>query len=532
MNASSGLGPIPATVLFAIGTGIVFLILGWVLSMTLGFRLSREKHTKLRFFLTIPFTNPLAAIVLLCKRPMLGLPGIVCYIIALMAIPVGGAIALHDEKAMMEELKRDLEEKEDPLVAEIPVNGSVPDEENLWMHPLFLPLFRGGAQDPALFGKRAIPQQPASPAVEGNSPSIRLEEILAASEMLRNGQGNPPRTWEEVAGPLLDFFEGSSNSLDRLEEALGREHAVLPFDPYHEDRRLANLQISLRNLSRSLHYRTQVQVLAGNEEAAFRLFQLNLRYARTDHPYLLITSLTQLARMTLALDTLKLAQQFHIGDEQQWRQVAEDLATLDLLPLLPRTMRMERKFFFVRHFPSSASEIIGGSGERTSNSGLFGALEFYFGDIVMATVHRSIRLTLNQYGRWIEGAEVFVGKSSTTPWDECRPEAKTGSGPLFRLALAALLNQAPDNFIKTQLLVEQARIAVALERYRLTHGAYPPSLDPLSPDFLSTDLLNPQTGAPWDYQRSEDGGFALFSGEGRAWGASDSPPPLPAPQGE
>ena len=71
-SMSSGLGPIPATVLFAIGTGIVFLILGWILSMTPGSRLSREKHIKLRFFLTIPFTNPLAAFVLLCKRPMLG----------------------------------------------------------------------------------------------------------------------------------------------------------------------------------------------------------------------------------------------------------------------------------------------------------------------------------------------------------------------------------------------------------------------------------------------------------------------------
>ena len=263
---------------------------------------------------------------------MLGLPGIVCHIIALMAIPVGGAIALREEKAMMEELKRDLEEKEDPLVAEIPVNGPVPDEENLWMHPLFLPLFRGGVQDPALFGKRAIPQQPASPAAEGDSLSTRLKEILAASEVLRNGRENPPRTWEEVAGPLLDFFEESSNSLDRLEEALGREHAVLPFDPYGNDRllsrRLWNLQAPLGNLSRSLHYRTQVQILAGNDEEAFRLFHLNLRYARTDHPHLLISGLTQLVSMTSALDTLKMAQRFHIGDEQQWRQVAEALSTI------------------------------------------------------------------------------------------------------------------------------------------------------------------------------------------------------------
>ena len=56
-----------------------------------------------------------------------------------------------------------------------------------------------------------------------------------------------------------------------------------------------------------------------------------------------------------------------------------------------------------------------------------------------------------------------------------------------------------------------ARVAIALERYRLAHGEYPESLDALAPQLLKQlphDIIN---GQPLHYRRTADGQFVLYS---------------------
>ena len=50
--------------------------------------------------------------------------------------------------------------------------------------------------------------------------------------------------------------------------------------------------------------------------------------------------------------------------------------------------------------------------------------------------------------------------------------------------------------------MDLARVAIALERYRLAHGAYPESLDVLAPQFIAQlphDIIN---GQPLHYRRA------------------------------
>jgi len=59
--------------------------------------------------------------------------------------------------------------------------------------------------------------------------------------------------------------------------------------------------------------------------------------------------------------------------------------------------------------------------------------------------------------------------------------------------------------------VDLARVACALERYRLAHGEYPETLDPLTPQFIAKlprDIIN---GQPLHYRRTTDGKFLLYS---------------------
>ena len=79
-----------------------------------------------------------------------------------------------------------------------------------------------------------------------------------------------------------------------------------------------------------------------------------------------------------------------------------------------------------------------------------------------------------------------------------------------RLLVPALGNYAQKTAY-AQNAVNMARIAIALERYRLAHGEYPESLDALAPQFMEKiphDIIN---GEPLHYRRTDDGQFVLYS---------------------
>ena len=65
--------------------------------------------------------------------------------------------------------------------------------------------------------------------------------------------------------------------------------------------------------------------------------------------------------------------------------------------------------------------------------------------------------------------------------------------------------------VHNQSLVNEGQIACALERYRLAHGDYPPTLDALSSEFIEKlphDIIG---GQPLHYCRTGDGKFLLYS---------------------
>ena len=68
-----------------------------------------------------------------------------------------------------------------------------------------------------------------------------------------------------------------------------------------------------------------------------------------------------------------------------------------------------------------------------------------------------------------------------------------------------------EKFACAQTSVDLARVACALERYRLANGQFPETLDALTPKFIEKlphDLIN---GQPLKYGHTDDGRFALYS---------------------
>jgi hypothetical protein len=59
--------------------------------------------------------------------------------------------------------------------------------------------------------------------------------------------------------------------------------------------------------------------------------------------------------------------------------------------------------------------------------------------------------------------------------------------------------------------VDRARVAIALERFRLAQGKYPDSLDVLAPQYLNPVPKDVIGGQPLHYRLTADGQFVLYS---------------------
>ena len=81
----------------------------------------------------------------------------------------------------------------------------------------------------------------------------------------------------------------------------------------------------------------------------------------------------------------------------------------------------------------------------------------------------------------------------------------------FSSMLVPALAGSGEKFAYAQTSADLARVACALERYRLANGQPPETLDALAPKYvekLPHDLIN---GRPLKYRRTEDGRFGLYS---------------------
>jgi len=82
-------------------------------------------------------------------------------------------------------------------------------------------------------------------------------------------------------------------------------------------------------------------------------------------------------------------------------------------------------------------------------------------------------------------------------------------------ALSRLLLPAVSSFdfkmARAQTYANLARIACALERYRLAHGQCPETLDALVPQFLAAIPRDVITDQPLNYHRVNDGQYVLYS---------------------
>jgi hypothetical protein len=71
-------------------------------------------------------------------------------------------------------------------------------------------------------------------------------------------------------------------------------------------------------------------------------------------------------------------------------------------------------------------------------------------------------------------------------------------------------------YLRQEISLDHARLAIALERLRLTEGVFPDALSALVPEFFPVLPRDPFSGQEYRYQRTDSGTFLLYSvGENR-----------------
>jgi hypothetical protein len=81
----------------------------------------------------------------------------------------------------------------------------------------------------------------------------------------------------------------------------------------------------------------------------------------------------------------------------------------------------------------------------------------------------------------------------------------------FSARLESFLDNYAQKVAREQTAVNLARVAIALERFRLAHGEFPESLDVLAPQFIAQVPHDVIGGQPLKYRRTDDGQFILYS---------------------
>ena len=98
-----------------------------------------------------------------------------------------------------------------------------------------------------------------------------------------------------------------------------------------------------------------------------------------------------------------------------------------------------------------------------------------------------------------QNGQIFLDSLPHRPWN------------VFAQRFSIAVGTAKLKLIYAQEMTDLARVACALERYRLAHGEYSETLDILAPQFIDKIPHNVIGGKPLHYHRTPDRKYLLYS---------------------
>jgi hypothetical protein len=230
---------------------------------------------------------------------------------------------------------------------------------------------------------------------------------------------------------------------------------------------------------------------------------------------LLIDHLVGIAITAITLQPIYEGLAQHRWNDTQLAELERALGTKDFLADFQFTMRGERTLAIdtfenqrlTREYKTV--EVIDGKPKATTiNMHLMPSAYFYQNELTFAQMYRQLILPLVDLTNRIAPPAALRQAQAAI-------QAQTKHYSPYKVQALMLIFPAVSKsvikFANIQTDVDLARVACALERYRLAHGEYPETLDALAPQFIPSvphDVIN---GQPLHYRRTDDGRFVLYS---------------------
>jgi len=328
--------------------------------------------------------------------------------------------------------------------------------------------------------------------------------------------------------PAADVLLALSKYASTIEEL--RQNGQLPDSrfPLEYDKddpaamTLSHLTV-MKSCAQVLQLRALAELRTGQSDQALADIKLILRLAdsiRTEP--ILISHLVRIALVNIALQPIWEGLAEHKWSDAQLAVIDQELSRLDFLADYELAMRGECASdvgdieFLRRHRDRhNLDEFYSWGDDIDRAHAILRAVIYYFGPTgwFEQSKLRICRFFVQQY---LPLANIDLQTLSPTSVRSAEAAFRAATEHygqfnfLERMLLPALGNAA-KKFAAGQNSVNLARVAIALERYRLAHGEYPESLDALSPQFIAKlphDIIN---GQPLHYRRTSDGQFVLYS---------------------
>lgn len=357
-----------------------------------------------------------------------------------------------------------------------------------------------------------FPANPLNKSERGSANISYLQIEPAGSNAFRVSLKSPVYS----AADYLSWTEPLTTHFDLVRKALERPYSRIDCD-YRQPYAIGIPHfIRVREAVQILAERTQSKLLLGQPESAWHELALIHDLCRlllaepSGKPMTLVAAMINVAVGGLYVGIIQDGLRLHAWNEPQLLAIEQQLRETDLLKPVVEAFREERAATCRTFETTSRRELVKLFSVPNSPSKLVLSWipsGWFFQNMVLgAQVEQEIIESLDLTNQLVRSRHI----SETTQDLTSRLKRHSLYNFLVTMSLPNFA-KAVQTATHNQTLVNQARIACALERFRLARQEYPETLDALnSPpgQTLPRDLIG---GQPLKYRRSADGGYLLYS---------------------
>jgi tetratricopeptide (TPR) repeat protein len=325
------------------------------------------------------------------------------------------------------------------------------------------------------------------------------------------------------AADVLFALGKFDSSVDELRQASQRPYAnvLLNYeDGFDALSPLLEDLAALKRCSQVLQLRAVAELSDGQSAKALADVKLLLRLNDCLHssPFL-ISYLVRMAIVNIALQPVWEGLAEHKWSDEQLIELEAELTKVDFLADYGFVMRGERAFAIASFenqrrtrkmiFLEDNGDIANTNKPVIVSLSFMPSAYFYQNELAFALVQQQWILPLVD-----TNARIVSPQALRSADVDVRAEMKQLYFTPYKaqaLMVVPALNAGVKKFAAIQSSIDLARVACALERYRLAHGEFPEMLDALAPRFIAQlphDIIN---GQPLHYRREANGQFILYS---------------------